>query len=181
MGTGPLPPDVTALLRDLTSRFSAYLSATTAREEETLRAQIIEILAILNASGEALQVRRARELMRRLHIRPDDQLTVERPSETARRLVDSRIRRFEADPSNPTLSRRARQLLRLPVVEAAETLGEYRPSEIVGSLDRIFSTLRETDGSPELILVDVRNCASVIHAFWKNFCNIPPFCSGRSS
>jgi hypothetical protein len=26
---------------------------------------------------------------------------------------------------------------------------------------------------------NVRSSLSVIRAFWKNFCNIPPFCDGR--
>jgi len=89
--------------------------------------------------------------------------------------IQLRIDRYQ-DRFGVRLTPGARQMLLIPVVEAYER-GDSPDLETVDrSINTIFSTLREE--SPRLPGEQGR-AISVIRAFWRNFCNIPPFCSGN--
>lgn len=72
-----------------------------------------------------------------------------------------------------------REMLIIPVVEALQAdpqefnLGQAQRSifEIMGAIAQAGAG---ADTRPR-----VHNSQSVIRAFWKKFCNIPPFCNGR--
>lgn len=74
------------------------------------------------------------------------------------------------------LTRAARSLLLLPLDELESEAGPLDLSEVEESLATLLGTIRD---SPDLFArrkPEVRGSISVITAFWKNFCNIPPFC-----
>ena len=106
----------------------------------------------------------------------------EPPPETlalrARDVVNSRLRTLERDRSL-VLSSGARQVLRAPVVEQAEFNDVFNEQQAYGSLETIFQTLREEPRAIQRNPVNERTSVDVIRAIWKNFCKVPPFCSGR--
>jgi len=72
----------------------------------------------------------------------------------------------------------ARQMLIIPVAEALELRGEVDWRDVEGSIRDIVRTVAE-EPAPEERDRSVRSSISVIRAFFRRFCNIPPFCSRR--
>lgn len=69
--------------------------------------------------------------------------------------------------------------LRIPIVELFEA-AEYRDGEQADrSIARIVGSLREEPHSLIEGYGPLRTSIAVIRAFAINFCNIPPFCSGK--
>lgn len=74
----------------------------------------------------------------------------------------------------------ARDMLLIPLVEARSFAPVTSWTE-AESLERILRSMAEdpSDYDRDGEQGKVRSSLSVIRAFWKNFCNIPPFCDGR--
>jgi hypothetical protein len=79
----------------------------------------------------------------------------------------------------------ARDMLLIPIFEA-QAQGRFGPPfgpiEFLGrEVESLEVILRTTSEDPSLYDREgrTRSSLSVIRAFWKNFCNIPPFCDGR--
>lgn len=70
----------------------------------------------------------------------------------------------------------AREMLRIPVIEAIEAQGDVDWAQVDVSIRDIVGSMSESQaerGQPSMF----RDSRSVIRAFFKRFCNIPPFCS----
>jgi hypothetical protein len=99
------------------------------------------------------------------------------PWETrAKAIVNTRIRRFESLSWNIKLTKGAREMLRIPVIETADSNHDFDAGQVDELLDRILETMRVPDPQRES---RYRNSIDVIRALHQNFCNIPPFCSGK--
>lgn len=73
-------------------------------------------------------------------------------------------------------TRGGRQMLVIPVIETIELDGRVDWAEVRGSINRVAQTIAEEQGG----VFGVGRAAtsvSVIRAFFRRFCNIPPFCS----
>lgn len=76
----------------------------------------------------------------------------------------------------------ARDMVLIPLAEAARgRRGRFPPGLEYASLETILRTMREDPSLEDRVdgPGNVRSSLSVIRAFWRNFCNIPPFCDGR--
>jgi hypothetical protein len=180
MGASSLPPGLQLALERLLGLFVRYVSARNDGERQQLQAEIAEIFSALGVVPELPSVSEAIQLFERIKREPAaPKLRRTTLADEARDFVNSRLRVLENSGDNPALSAGARELLRVPVAEAARFSGHFETEEIATSLDALFSTLREPPSSPSEGTTEVRTSVAVIRAFWKNFCNIPPFCSGR--
>jgi hypothetical protein len=75
------------------------------------------------------------------------------------------------------LSPYAKELILLPIMEADERGNAVSPVKLHDTLKTIFTTMAEEDRN-----VRERHqasCQSLITAFHRRFCRIPPFCSGE--
>ena len=158
--------------------FSAYVAAATARERRQIHAQILDLFSELGVVSDSSIVRSAVEMFDSIK----REATVPRVREAtlannARNLVDARVRAFERT-AETKLSTGARNLLRIPVVEVAEFASQFNPEQTINSLDRVFTTLIDEPLAATEGTARVRTSIAVIRAFSKNFCRIPPFCSG---
>jgi hypothetical protein len=87
-------------------------------------------------------------------------------------IIDNAERRSDAP-----LSWAAREMLTVPIVEQIQ---EGRPvdwHEVETSINKLIEAMREDRSRGSRGLGGERNAVSVIRAFFKRFCNIPPFCS----
>ena len=75
------------------------------------------------------------------------------------------------------LSWGAREMLAIPVIETIEARGDVSWSEVDNSIRDVVRTMAEEQGPDES--GRTRNSVAAIRAFWRRFCNIPPFCSRR--
>jgi hypothetical protein len=179
MSTPALPPNMQALLGQLFELFSTYIVADNVREQSAIHAQILDVFSRLGVVSDSIAVRRAAEIFESITREP----IMARPREVtlaseARDFVASQLRTLERGPNAPTLTTGARQLLRTPVVEVAEFAAQFEPEQVASSLDALFLTLREPPINPAEGSTKIRTSVAVIRAFSKNFCRIPPFCSG---
>lgn len=78
--------------------------------------------------------------------------------------------------SQVNLTRSAREMLVIPVVEVLETEGGIDWDQVDVSIQDIVRTIAE-ETAQESKVFPMRNSLSVIRAFHRRFCNIPPFCS----
>ena len=181
MGTNSLPPDLQHSLELLFEMFSSYVAARTDRERAALHASIVDLFARLGVASEYPLVRQAAKMFERIEGEP---LQRRKPEATlannARDIVASRIRIFERTQGRPTLSTGARQVLRAPIVESVEFTEVLNESQIVTSLDKVLSSVAEEPISPAEGRENLRTSVAVIRSLAKNFCNIPPFCSGKA-
>lgn len=69
----------------------------------------------------------------------------------------------------------AREMLAIPVIETIEARGDVSWSVVDSSIRDVVRTMAEERGPEESS--ERRNSISAIRAFWRRFCNIPPFCS----
>ncbi|MCF8369343.1 MAG: hypothetical protein K9G76_09900 [Bacteroidales bacterium] len=77
------------------------------------------------------------------------------------------------------LSPAAKELLIIPILEQYQIKGELDYWEVENSLNSI---LRLAKNEPSVIESDnsnKRTTMSIIKAWWKDFCNIPPFCTKK--
>lgn len=78
--------------------------------------------------------------------------------------------------TNTVLTSGARQMLLIPIIEQYERGGTFSAEDVEQSLGQLFAVMME-DPAPVDSNSSSRSSLSVIKAFWKRFCNIPPFCS----
>ena len=179
MSTTPLPPDMQQAVERLFEMFSAYVAARTAREKRIMHRQILELFSRLGVVSDSALVRRAADMFERIKREPTPPRVHEVTlSKRAGEFVASRLRIFERTPGSPELSQGARQLLRIPVVEATEFTLKFDPEQTAKSLDTILATLVEPPATAAEGTARVRTSIAVVRGFSKNFCRIPPFCSG---
>jgi hypothetical protein len=179
MSTNPLPPDLQLALERLFELFSGYVAAGNAKERRELHAQILDLFSRLGVVSDSALVRRAAEIFDRIkQERAPSQLREATLANQARDFVSSQLRLFERLPNAPALSTGARQLLRIPVAESAEFTFRFDPEEASISLNRVLSTLSGPPVSRAEGTAEIRTSIAVIRAFRKNYCRIPPFCSG---
>lgn len=80
------------------------------------------------------------------------------------------------------LTPEAKQMILIPIHEAFWR-GGYDHQELrdvaFRSIKKIVSTMVEEPSSRDKDDGGLRTSTSVIRSFWKNFCNIPPFCSDK--
>jgi hypothetical protein len=77
-----------------------------------------------------------------------------------------------------SLTPAARELLIIPVIEAAEeNPREFDLQAAQGSIDKLIAQVAEYAGRSAR--ERPQNAKSIVRAFFKRFCNIPPFCDGE--
>lgn len=178
MSTSPLPPDLQLALENLFELFSAYVAATNAHERSKIHAQIVETFSRFGVASESALVRRAAEIFNRIKKEPaSSSLGEATAANEARTFVTLQLRAFERAPNHPSLSAGARQLLRTPIVEAAEIAMRFDREQVANSLNILPSAVSEAPVTRTEGTARVRTSISVIRALSKNFCRIPPFCS----
>jgi hypothetical protein len=74
------------------------------------------------------------------------------------------------------LSWAAREMLIIPVAEQIEDGRPVEWEQVQTSLDKIVSTISESSSDSEMSERGRHNAVAVIKAFYKRFCDIPPFC-----
>lgn len=178
MGNSPLQPDIRAALATLFELFLAFTRARSQSSRDALESQILSVFASLGATSETL-VQDARTQFEFLREEPIREARISSPWESAaKRLVNANIRSFEARTRNIKLTKGARDMLRIPVIETAKLNDEFDSKQIEGSLDKILNTI-EVESSKRKSWT--RTSIDVIRAFHQNFCNIPPFCAGKQN
>ena len=71
----------------------------------------------------------------------------------------------------------ARQMLLIPLTELGPKLIEIEWEQVRSSLSALLSSMKEDPApSEEELFRERRSSLSVIRAFWRKYCNIPPFC-----
>lgn len=179
MGSPPLSPEYQEILQQLFELFSSYVATSRPAERSRLQAQILDLFGRLGVAEANPLVRQAADLFERIRVDtpvvPSHQAVL---VNQARRLVDGEIRQFERR-TQLTLTSGARQLLRTPVAEAIEFTERLDRNEISDSLAKILETLTASPKAPSEGTATTRTAIAVIRAYWRNFCNIPPFCAGR--
>jgi hypothetical protein len=181
MGTNALPPDLQSTLEALFELFAAYVAAATVSERDSLHAQILDLFSRLGVAARSPLVRQAEEMFERIRREPLVRIPpIPTMAGRARDFANARLRNYERS-QGLTLSTGARQMLRVPIVETAEFADHFDPGQTDESLGRVLATLKDetpvtnAEGTPNM-----RTSVAVIRAFWKNFCNIPPFCRGNN-
>jgi hypothetical protein len=172
----PLPPDQQALVEHLFELFSQYVAAEDVRERRDLHAQILDLFNQLGVVSDSPLVKQAVALFETIKL--DKRATPKVPptlSNRARSFVTTNIKQHERQNAI-TLTSGARQLLRIPIGESVEFTEHFDPDQIDQALNTVFASLSQTP--PDLLDPLRRSSIDVIRAFWKNFCRIPPFCSG---
>lgn len=159
--------------------FLQYKAARSPKERSRLELEILQLLDTLGASlsPEMLTVREDFERMRTIST-PRPSAKKELRAE-ANDFFKKRIERFEFAPNGPALTWAAKEMLRVPIIEAYETYGYRNAEEADRSVSRIVNSMREEPNSSREGYGPLRNSLSVIRAYAENFCNIPPFCSGK--
>ena len=116
--------------------------------------------------------------MRTVQDRPDSSERQLRRDAT--RFSKDRLLRFQRIPNIPDLSWGAKELLRIPIIEAFESAEFHNAETTDESLRLVAESLREEPHSRSEGHGRLRTSIAVIRAYAENFCNIPPFCSGRN-
>lgn len=75
------------------------------------------------------------------------------------------------------LSWGAREMLVIPIIEQFQDGRPIDWREIEMSIIKILDSMREDHSAASESRIGRRNAVAVIRAFFKRFCNIPPFCS----
>lgn len=71
----------------------------------------------------------------------------------------------------------AREMLTLPIIEQLVDGRSIDLDQVAESVRSIFATLRDDSIAADRATGGARNTLGVIRSFFRNFCNIPPFCS----
>jgi hypothetical protein len=179
MSTNQLPSNLQVLLARLFEFFSEYTAADNEGERAPIHAQILDLFKQLGVVSDSAIVRQAEVMFERITRDPGVRAPREvTPASLARQFMTVRLRDLEGY-TKIRLSGPARQMLRVPVIEVAEITNEFDPGQASGSLEVLYKSL----GEPPALRADgveqPRTSVDVIRAFWRNFCSIPPFCSGK--
>lgn len=160
--------------------FLEYKLARSPRERSRLETEILQLFDTLGASltPEMLNVRGEFERMRSISV-PEDAAQKQIRS-AANRFARNRIAVFDKALNVVELSWGAREILRVPMIEAYESAEFHNSEQADRSLRLVAESLREEPHSRSEGYGRLRTSIAVIRAYAKNFCNIPPFCSGRS-
>jgi len=78
-----------------------------------------------------------------------------------------------------TLTSGARQMIAIPITEALLISGDINLETMERSISKIIESMREQNVDARDMPADtrsIRSSLSVIRAYAKLFCNIPPFC-----
>jgi hypothetical protein len=179
MGTRALPPDLQSLLDTLFQLVAEYMASRSSRQRERLREQILQLFSQLGVETNYPELRRIAEIVDQIHKeRPETMPWDPTPGVEARKFINAKLRNYERNQPI-VLTGGAKQLLRIPVVETAELMDGFDPDQVDRSLTKILATLQEDPAALNEGQAQTRTSVAVIRAWWKNFCNIPPFCSGR--
>jgi hypothetical protein len=159
--------------------FLEYKRARSPKVRSRLEAEILQLFDTLGATlapgllsfrGEFERIREESELI----VSPEKELKRE-----SHRFAGKRIASIAKAPNAVELSWGAREMLRVPFIETYES-SEFRDAELADqSLRLVAESLRENPRSPSEGHGQLRTSVEVIRAYAKNFCNIPPFCSGK--
>lgn len=84
-----------------------------------------------------------------------------------------------ANKEGINLSLAAIDLLLIPILEQFQTKGHLDYYQVEASLRTIIIDIKETPSNFDTNKMGKRTTLSIIKAFWKNFCNIPPFCTEK--
>lgn len=167
-------------IQQLLELFLEYRRARSPRVRLRLEEEILQIFDTLGASlpPRLLSVRGEFERMREKsvieEVPPEKELR-----RASHRFAGKRIALIAGAPDAVELSWGARELLRVPLIETYES-AEFRDAELADySLQLVAESLREEPRTPSEGHGRLRTSIAVIRAYAKNFCNIPPFCSGR--
>lgn len=68
------------------------------------------------------------------------------------------------------------EILFVPLIEVLDTREKLDQRVVAETLRALFNDIAK-DADPRDLQVHRRSSLSVIRAYWKNFCNIPPFCA----
>jgi hypothetical protein len=72
----------------------------------------------------------------------------------------------------------AREMLAIPVIETQEFYGDVNWDDVERSVnDIVHSMMHDADSRDLRLSQQTRSSLSVIRAFFKRFCNVPPFCN----
>lgn len=94
------------------------------------------------------------------------------------RRLNAVIRRAESE-AGVQLTWGARQMLTIPVIEVLERRGDVLWDEVDRSIQTLVATIARETPPEELEVFGGGGSVSVIRAFARRFCSIPPFCSRR--
>jgi hypothetical protein len=179
MGNPPLRPDFNATISTLLRRFLAYTRARSTEERARLEREILALFDLLGAADDraVLEVRAEFDALRAEG--SVDSYRIRKVADDARDFATYRIRIFENVPGNPSLTGPARNMLRIPLSEAADRSGHFNEEQAEISISRILDSIRKVPSSEIEGDKKRRTSIAVIRAFAENFCNIPPFCSGK--
>ena len=170
-----MPPD--GSIEELLILFLRYKDVRIPAERVRLEQQILRLFDVLGASlsPAVRDVRQEFDTMRGAEFGASSE---RQPRSLAKQFSMNRIARFRKLPDSVKLTPGAQALLRIPIEEAFE-LAEFRSAQDAdSSLRLVAQSLREQPRSPSEGHGRVRTSIAVIRAYAKNFCNIPPFCTG---
>jgi hypothetical protein len=179
MANPQLSPEIEATISSLFRYFLAYTRTRSSGERASLESQILGLFESLGAT-EHISIREARATFEGIRAEIESRKRPKAIADDARDFATYRIRIFENIPSNPKLSGAAREMLRIPLSEATSRVGQFDQEQADESLSRILDSMRESPTSEIEGDGRLRTSIAVIRAFAKNFCNIPPFCSGKT-
>jgi len=77
------------------------------------------------------------------------------------------------------LSEPAKNLIIIPILEQFQITKEIDYEETKKSVTRLMQTIKQEPIETVITNNKKHTSQSVIKSFWKNFCNIPPFCTKR--
>ena len=166
------------LIQHLLHLFLQYKQARSQREKARLDAEILQVFDTLGASITPAMVS-VRDEFERMRTVPAPQSPSRRLKSEAKIFVRKRLETIELQPNAPALTQGAKEMLRIPIAELFENEAYRNGEQIDESLSRIVGSLREEPHSRSEGYGPLRTSIAVIRAYAKNFCNIPPFCSGR--
>jgi hypothetical protein len=158
--------------------FLQYKQARSQREKAKLDAEILQLFDTLGASITPAMVS-VRDEFERMRTVPAPQSPKRRLKSEAKIFVRDRLQTIELEPNAPALTQGAKEMLRIPITELFENEAYRNGEEVDKSLSRIVGSLREEPHSRSEGYGPLRTSIAVIRAYAKNFCNIPPFCSGK--
>jgi hypothetical protein len=90
-------------------------------------------------------------------------------------IMEKFVQRFEED-RHIQLTPGAVELIFVPLIEVLTVSQSLDQADLDETFSKLLQTI-ETEPDPRDQVKGVRSSLSVIRAFWRNFCNIPPLCS----
>lgn len=95
-----------------------------------------------------------------------------------RRTLQEILRKHEEE-YEIELTEGAIEMLSIPIFELVQQGRDINLKELEVSLEEIIRSVKEDPAEMDMQrkMIFKRSSLSVIRAFWRKFCNIPPFCS----